>query len=518
MKINNKELPTISIVTVVYNACDLLEKTIRSVISQTYTNIEYVIIDGGSKDGSVELIKKFAKGINYWVTEPDKGIYDAMNKGLLSINGDYVQFLNAGDYFVDAQSLERIFNNIKKPFHLVYGDILLVDVAGNSRHHKALEFTKKNVLEKGTGVLCHQAMFVRRDVASFYDIKYRYKGELNWYFDICDKTPDFEYYHVNEPVVYYFLGGIGHKNFIRNRIEWVKVIYDRYGIKTIFQSRILIFLYKNSLHRYKYLKKLNDSVLKLIEAIKSIKEAGVNLFAKLFSKNHKLLCPICDFSDYNFSDYNGKYYIKGELVDHYTKDSICPNCRSDIRHRFIYKFLKESTDLFKVPTRVLHFAPEKWLATRLREMKNIDYIPCDIDPKKLDFVDAVHVDNTDISFDDNTFDAIISIHVLEHIEDDMKAIKETYRVLRSGGWALIAIPVYGKVTYEDKTLDAAGREKMYGLSEHIRMNGLDVVRKLEMAGFNVKTYELDDLGGQFYNNEVTSPHIESDKYLFYCVK
>jgi glycosyltransferase involved in cell wall biosynthesis len=254
----NAYLPKISIVTVVYNACDFLERTIKSVISQTYPNIEYVIIDGGSTDGSVGIIKKYERNIDKWVSESDKGIYDAMNKGLLSINGDYVQFLNAGDYFVKARSLEKVFSNIQKPYHVVYGDILLVDVTGITRVQKAIEFTKENLLHKGTGVLCHQAMFVRRDVAVFYDIRYCYKGELNWYFDICDKTPNLEYYHVNTPVVYYFLGGVGHKNFLRNRIEWVKVIYDRYGIKTIIQSRILIFLCKNSLYRYKYLKTIKD--------------------------------------------------------------------------------------------------------------------------------------------------------------------------------------------------------------------------------------------------------------------
>lgn len=274
MKVNDDKLPKISIVTVVYNACDLLERTIKSVISQTYSNIEYVIIDGGSTDPSVEIIKKYEKNIDKWVSEPDKGIYDAMNKGLLSINGDYVQFLNAGDYFVEAQSLERVFSNIQKPYHVVYGDILLVDVTGNTRHHKAIEFTKENLLQKGTGVLCHQAMFVRRDIAAFYDIKYRYKGELNWYFDICDKIYNLEYYHVNVPVVYYFLGGTGYKNFLRHRIEWVKVIYDRYGIKTIFRSRILIFLYKNSLFRYKYLKKINDAILRLAGAINNLRKRG----------------------------------------------------------------------------------------------------------------------------------------------------------------------------------------------------------------------------------------------------
>lgn len=99
----------ISVVTVCYNAADTIEKTMLSVLNQTYHDIEYIIIDGGSTDGTVEIIRKYADRIAYWVSEPDKGIYDAMNKGIKVATGEWINFMNAGDEFVDEGVIEKLF-------------------------------------------------------------------------------------------------------------------------------------------------------------------------------------------------------------------------------------------------------------------------------------------------------------------------------------------------------------------------------------------------------------------------
>jgi glycosyltransferase involved in cell wall biosynthesis len=103
----------ISIVTVVYNCEETLEKTIQSVINQTYENIEYIIIDGGSTDSTLDIIKKYEENISYWISEKDGGIYDAMNKGASVANGDFVIFMNAGDNFYSINILEKILQKIK---------------------------------------------------------------------------------------------------------------------------------------------------------------------------------------------------------------------------------------------------------------------------------------------------------------------------------------------------------------------------------------------------------------------
>lgn len=106
--------PLISVITVSYNAVLTIEQTILSVINQTYLNIEYIIIDGGSTDGTVNVIKKYADKIAYWVSEPDKGIYDAMNKGIAYSHGEYCNFINAGDKFCSSSILKQVmdFNHV----------------------------------------------------------------------------------------------------------------------------------------------------------------------------------------------------------------------------------------------------------------------------------------------------------------------------------------------------------------------------------------------------------------------
>lgn len=99
----------ITVVTVCYNAVNEIEKTIRSVLSQTYPDKEYIVIDGGSTDGTVDIIRKYADRIDYWISEPDGGIYEGMTKGIEHATGDYINFMNAGDLFFDNHVLDEVF-------------------------------------------------------------------------------------------------------------------------------------------------------------------------------------------------------------------------------------------------------------------------------------------------------------------------------------------------------------------------------------------------------------------------
>lgn len=113
--------PKITVITVVFNAKDQIEDTIKSVINQTYPNIEYIVLDGGSTDGTVEIIKQYDGKITLWKSEPDKGIYDAMNKGIDLATGDWINFMNAGDYFYTPDVLEKVFDDGKVDADFVYG-------------------------------------------------------------------------------------------------------------------------------------------------------------------------------------------------------------------------------------------------------------------------------------------------------------------------------------------------------------------------------------------------------------
>ena len=163
--------PLMSIVTVVFNGKEHIEKTINSIINQTYPKIEYIIIDGGSTDGTVDIIRNYEHSISYWVSEPDKGISDAFNKGIKLATGDYINFQGDGDGFVDETSLEKVVNEIgnRRPL-LVSAKIRRIDEDGKTLYisKQPKKFSKKSLLFKMS--LPHQGVFVHRDFFNQYGL------------------------------------------------------------------------------------------------------------------------------------------------------------------------------------------------------------------------------------------------------------------------------------------------------------------------------------------------------------
>ena len=173
-----------SIITVTYNAGRVLETTIQSVSSQFYPNIEYIIIDGGSKDGTIDIIKHNESKINYWISEPDKGIYDAMNKGLRKATGDYVWFLNAGDVLKNESivaEIAQIAEGNAMP-DIIYGETDLMDMDGSvfaERRLKTPERLSWKSFKMGM-LVCHQTFIVKRVLAPEYDLQYRLSSDFDW--------------------------------------------------------------------------------------------------------------------------------------------------------------------------------------------------------------------------------------------------------------------------------------------------------------------------------------------------
>lgn len=177
--------PKFTIITITYNASQWIEQTILNILSQSYTNIEYIIIDGGSKDGTVDLIKQYSSGITYWSSEPDKGIYDAMNKGLLKATGDYVWFINAGDTLCNSDIVQHVVSLISKKSVLpdiIYGETNIIDENGNSLGMRRLKAPKKLTWKSfRMGMLvCHQSFITKRSIAPLYDLTYRYSADFDW--------------------------------------------------------------------------------------------------------------------------------------------------------------------------------------------------------------------------------------------------------------------------------------------------------------------------------------------------
>ena len=220
--------PKVSIITVVYNGIEFLEETIKSVISQTYPNIEYIIVDGGSKDGTLDIIKKYEAHISKWISEPDKGIYDAMNKGIDLATGDWQNFLNAGDSFVDNNVLEKIFTTNLENITLVYGDIIAIRENGQKLNVNAIELKDDNSIKKGMKV-CHQAIFYNKNIMIKYDDKLRLKSEWKHLIEITRKE-NFSPKKFNFPIVYYSVGGLGAHQLKLNQKEYRDVFLKMYGI------------------------------------------------------------------------------------------------------------------------------------------------------------------------------------------------------------------------------------------------------------------------------------------------
>jgi SAM-dependent methyltransferase len=163
----------------------------------------------------------------------------------------------------------------------------------------------------------------------------------------------------------------------------------------------------------------------------------------------------------------------------------CPNCGARDRQRHLWLYLERRTNLFSDRLRVLHFAPERIFEEKLRPQPNLDYVSTDLARARAD----VKADITDLPFPDDSFDVILCSHVLEHVVEDRKAMRELYRVLRRGGWALVLVPIdfSRDETFEDHTVVApADRERLFGQADHVRVYGRDFKARLEEADFTVR--------------------------------
>jgi len=167
----SRNKPLISVVTVVRNDATSIERTIQSVLHQTYDNIEYIIIDGASTDGTLDIIRKYETKIAYWLSEPDHGIYDAMNKSIALATGDWINFMNAGDLFYRDDVVTNIFGSGKVTADVLYGNHQIVyDV----KHVKVKKAGDINNLWKGM-MFCHQSLFVRTTLMKNHNFNMRYK-------------------------------------------------------------------------------------------------------------------------------------------------------------------------------------------------------------------------------------------------------------------------------------------------------------------------------------------------------
>ncbi|MES2629345.1 MAG: glycosyltransferase family 2 protein [Bacteroidota bacterium] len=182
--------PIISIITVTYNAGQVLEKTIRSIVSQTaFANVEYIIVDGASKDNTTDIIRQHEHHVSRWISEPDKGLYDAMNKGIAMATGDYVWFINAGDEIYENDTLEKILQQ-PSGADIYYGETLETTEAGETIGMRRLSTPEQldwKSFQWGM-LVCHQSILVKREIAGNYDLSYRIAADIDWVISALKKS------------------------------------------------------------------------------------------------------------------------------------------------------------------------------------------------------------------------------------------------------------------------------------------------------------------------------------------
>lgn len=216
----------LSIITINYNNAEGLQKTIQSVVNQSYRCFEHIIIDGGSNDGSKELIEQHSHGLSYWVSEPDNGIYHAMNKGILKAQGEYLLFLNSGDYLLHTDSLTFLIEN-SNGFDIVYGNVVH-DIS----QRKFIFGENLDFLFFIRGSIGHGASIISRELFKLYGLyNESYKIVSDWeFFFINIVKNNVSYCYVDEIITVYQLGGVStNKQFAQlQKAERDRVVAEQF--------------------------------------------------------------------------------------------------------------------------------------------------------------------------------------------------------------------------------------------------------------------------------------------------
>ncbi|MBQ7362052.1 MAG: glycosyltransferase [Bacteroidaceae bacterium] len=225
--------PKFSIITVTYNAASVITPTLQSIAAQRYRNIEFLLIDGGSTDNTVEVARNSGVEIATLISERDKGLYDAMNKGIARATGDYLCFLNAGDSFHSPDVLQQMVDAIADKQELpdiLYGETSEVDEERRFVRMRRLQAPEKlNWRSFRHGMLvCHQAFFAKRTIAPMYDLNYRLSADVDWCIRVMKVSKDIVNTHII--IVDYLQNGLSLQHHRASLIERFRIMAKHYGV------------------------------------------------------------------------------------------------------------------------------------------------------------------------------------------------------------------------------------------------------------------------------------------------
>jgi glycosyltransferase involved in cell wall biosynthesis len=231
--------PLLSVITVVFNNVRDIERTVLSVLNQTYPNIEYLVIDGKSTDGTVEIIEKYRDRLTVFTSEKDAGIYDAMNKGLSLAKGDYVVFMNSGDEFYEKDTVKTVFASATNA-DIYYGETEMINDQlqnlGQRRHKSPQNFTWRD-FKYGMSI-SHQAIFIRRNLTEPYDLKYQLSADIDWILTAAKKAR--KIVNVHRYVAKYLVGGMSKKKHRQSLAERFAIMRKHYGLLPTIINHVVI--------------------------------------------------------------------------------------------------------------------------------------------------------------------------------------------------------------------------------------------------------------------------------------
>lgn len=229
---HNHPTPKFSVITVTYNAEAVLEETIQSVITQTYHHMEYIIVDGASTDGTLSIVERYKDRIARIVSEPDMGLYDAMNKGIRLATGDYLCFLNAGDSFHEDGTLQQMAHSLagNELPDVLYGETALVDREGHFVRMRRLSTPKTLTWRsfKQGMLVCHQAFFAKASLVEPYDLRYRFSADFDWCIRIMKKAHTLHNTHLT--IIDYLEEGMTTRNRRASLRERFRIMAHHYGL------------------------------------------------------------------------------------------------------------------------------------------------------------------------------------------------------------------------------------------------------------------------------------------------
>ncbi|MGK0138033.1 MAG: glycosyltransferase involved in cell wall biosynthesis [Algoriphagus sp.] len=226
-------MTSVSIITITYNAENVLERTLKSIIHQTSKDFEYLVIDGGSKDKTLKICEKYASHIDLLVSEKDAGLYDAMNKGLALAKGKYVWFMNAGDEIAEESTLKSIIEQSEKDTDLIYGDAYFVNEKGQIRGlrsvltpHKLKQNITWNNMRFGM-LVCHQSLLVAKALAPNFILN-NLSADINWEIESFKKAKKTLF--LEEPICKYLEGGVSNQQLYKSLSDRFKVLSSHFGL------------------------------------------------------------------------------------------------------------------------------------------------------------------------------------------------------------------------------------------------------------------------------------------------